>query len=593
MHIKNKLFTAAISVGILILACGSLKSQDISPTVLKDHIKYLASEELTGRYPGTEGDKRASEYIRSKFRSYGLKLQGADGFQPFEVTVKVKPGPSNAFKTGSVTGKLLTDYTPAGFSAKKELNASVVFVGYGLQAKNDTLKWDDYTGIELKGKWCLILRGTPEISKASDIFKTGTSDRDKAMLAKDLGAAGVLLVSGNEFDKYDELISLSFKEGTIDIPVLHIKRILADAILKSDNTSISALELEFKKTSVHAAINLKQEVNASADVVPQIAKTENVVALLESKDATFKNEYIVIGAHFDHLGMGGFGSGSRMPDTVAVHHGADDNASGVASVLELAHKFSYYKDSLKRSVLFICFSAEEEGLLGSKYFAEHPVIDLKQVEAMLNVDMVGRLREDRSLQINGTGTSLESSKIVSSLNSDSAFKLSLAPEGYGPSDHSSFYAKNIPVLFFTTGAHLDYHTPRDTWQMINYDGLKKVSDYIFKIALDLDREPGRLSFREAGPKTQETGRARMKVTLGIMPDFTSTDNNGLKADFVTPGKAAFKAGMLKGDIIVSINGKAINNIQDYMYRMSKVSQGETINVEILRNGKKEVLIVQL
>lgn len=577
----------------LFSALTSIHAQEIQPSELKNHIKFLASEELAGRYPGTEGDKLASEYIRAKFRSFGLKLQGTDGFQPFEVTVKVKTGKNNSYTAGETVGKVMTDFTPAGFSGKANLNAAVVFAGYGLQAKNDTFKWDDFSGVDVKGKWCLILRGTPEISKSSDLFKSGTQDRDKAMLAKDLGATGVLLVSGVEYDKYDELLSLSFKEGNLDIPVLHIKRNLADALLKGNNSSIATLEAEYKKKVLHQSFQLKQTVNASAEVEPQIAKTENVVALLEGKDPVLKNEYVVIGAHFDHLGMGGFGSGSRVPDTIAVHHGADDNASGTASVIELARKFSFYKDSLKRSILFICFSSEEEGLLGSKYFSEHPLIDLKQVEAMLNIDMVGRLREDRSLQVMGTGTSLEAPKIVNTCNRDSAFVITMAPEGYGPSDHSSFYAKNVPVLFFTTGAHLDYHTPRDTWQLINYEGMKKVDEYIFKIAYDLDKEPARLNFREAGPKTQETGRARLKVTLGIMPDFTSTDNKGLKADFVTPGKPASKAGMLKGDIIVSLNGKAINNIQDYMYRMSKVSQGETINVEVIRGGKKEVLIVQL
>ena len=338
---------------------------------------------------------------------------------------------------------------------------------------------------------------------------------------------------------------------------------------------------------------MKQAIDASTDVEPLIAKTENVIGIIEGKDPILKNEFVVIGAHFDHLGMGGIGSGSRVPDTIAVHHGADDNASGVAAVIELARRFSFYKDSLKRTLVFICFSAEEEGLLGSKFFTEHPLFDLKQVEAMVNLDMVGRLREDRSLQVHGTGTSLESNRILNTFNRDSAFVYALSPEGYGPSDHSSFYAKDIPVFFFTTGAHMDYHTPGDTYEGINFDGLKKVSDFVYKIALDLDREPARLSFREAGPKTQESGRYRLKVTLGIMPDFTSTTNDGLRADFVTPGKPAFKAGMLKGDVIVAINGKTINNIQDYMYRMSKITQGETVNVEVMRKGKKEVLIVQL
>jgi aminopeptidase YwaD len=592
--LSRKKFQLIILITVLLVQLTwKTPAQEITQFELKQHIKYLASDELAGRYPGTEGDKKAAEYIRNHFRSFGLKMEGTDGFQSFEVTIKIKAGLNNKFQAGKISGTAMIDFTPTGFSARSILNAPVVFAGYGLQAQNDTFKWDDFKGVDLKGKWCLILRGSPEIPKSTELFKSGTQDRDKAMLAKDLGAAGVLLVSGVDFDKNDELISLSYKEGALEIPVLHIKRPLADEILKGNNLNIASLEEKYKKESSHSSVLLNSTVNASADVEPLVAKTENVIGIIEGKDPQLKNEFVVIGAHFDHLGMGGFGSGSRVPDTVAVHHGADDNASGVASVIELAKRFSFYKDSLKRTLVFICFSAEEEGILGSKYFTEHPLIDLTKIEAMVNLDMVGRLRENRSLQVHGTGTSLEATNILNNLNRDSAFVFTLSSEGYGPSDHSSFYAKNIPVFFITTGAHMDYHTPKDTYDAINYDGLKKVSDFVYRIALDLDREPARLNFREAGPKNQETGRYRLKVTLGIMPDFTSTDNNGLRADFVTPGKPAFKAGMLKGDVIISINGKAINNIQDYMYRMSKISQGETINVDIMRKGKKEVLIVQL
>jgi aminopeptidase YwaD len=593
MFAKDKFERVLLFAWFVIQFSLTAQGQEITQSELKKHIKFLASDELAGRYPGTDGDKKAANYIRQEFQTIGLKLLGADGFQPFEVTVKVKAGKNNTFKSGDIKGQALVDFTPAGFSSKASLNAQVLFAGYGLQAQNDSIKWDDYKGQNIKGKWCMMLRGTPEIPKAAELFKSGIQDRDKAMLAKDLGAAGIILVSGVEYDKYDELPGISYKEGALDIPVLIIKRRLADEILRVNKLDISTLEQGFKKGSNQQSLLLQQMIDASADVEPIIAKTENVIGELDGNDPLLKKEFVVIGAHFDHLGMGGIGSGSRVPDTIAVHHGADDNASGVASVIELARKFSYYKDSIKRSIVFICFSAEEEGLLGSKYFTEHPLFDLKQVEAMVNLDMVGRLREDRSLQVHGTGTSLEASRILNSLNRDSAFTYSLFPEGYGPSDHSSFYAKDIPIFFFTTGAHMDYHTPADIYQAINYAGLKQVSEFIYKVALELDREPARLNFREAGPKTQESGRYRLKVTLGIMPDFTSTENNGLRADFVTPGKPAFRAGMLKGDVIVAINGKTINNIQDYMYRMSKISQGETVNVEILRKGKKEVLIVQL
>lgn len=566
---------------------------DITQDELKQHIRVLSSDELAGRYPGTQGDEKAAAYIRAHFKGFGLSLPDNEGYQTFEVTTRVVAGKDNAYRHGQFTARPMEDFIPLGFSSKSELTAGVVFAGYGFQVKADSFAWDDYKNIDPKGKWCLILRGSPDIKGASDRFNTGNQDRDKAMLAKDLGAAGVLLVSGTEYDKNDELVSLSYKEGVIGIPVLQIRRPLADELLKGSGKSIASIESGIAKSVTPESFSTGESVYASADVEPETVKTHNVIGLLQGNDPVLKNQYIIIGAHYDHLGMGGLGSGSRVPDTLAVHHGADDNASGVAALIELAEKFAAHKADLKRSILFIAFSAEEEGLLGSKYFADHPVIDLKNVDVMINLDMIGRLKENHSLQINGVGTSLEATGIVNEFNSDSAFRLTLSPEGYGPSDHSSFYAKNIPVIYLTTGAHVDYHTPRDNYEGINFAGLKEVADYVYKIANEIDHEPNRLTFREAGPKTQESGRMKLKVTLGIMPDFTSTENNGLRADFVTPGKPAAKAGMIKGDRIISIDGKPVNNIQDYMYRLSKLNHGETVNVEVIRNGKKELLIVQL
>jgi hypothetical protein len=212
---------------------------------------------------------------------------------------------------------------------------------------------------------------------------------------------------------------------------------------------------------------------------------------------------------------------------------------------------------------------------------------------MINLDMVGRL-QDSSLQIGGIGTAEKFRDIITSLTDTSRFRLSLSEEGYGPSDHSSFYGKDIPVLFFSTGAHLDYHTPSDTWDKLNYPGMKDISDLVFSIAGNIANTPERLEFREAGPKTGiSTVMRRKGVTLGIMPDYSGNIKNGLRADLVTPGKPAALGGMKKGDIITSINGMTVSNIQDYMYRMSRLKHGETISVEVLRNGNTVVLIIQL
>jgi membrane-associated protease RseP (regulator of RpoE activity) len=214
---------------------------------------------------------------------------------------------------------------------------------------------------------------------------------------------------------------------------------------------------------------------------------------------------------------------------------------------------------------------------------------------MINLDMVGRMRDSsKTIQVGGVGTAEGLKNLVVSSIDTGIVSLTLAEEGYGPSDHSSFYGKNIPVLFFTTGAHLDYHTPDDTWDKLNYEGMKLIGDYIFDISKQFADSPERLVYKESGPKI-ETSRAmrRRGVTLGIMPDFAGNIKNGLRADFVTPGKPAALGGMKKGDIITAIEGKPVNNIDDYMYRLSQLKAGQTISVEITRNGKKEVLLIQL
>jgi aminopeptidase YwaD len=410
-----------------------------------------------------------------------------------------------------------------------------------------------------------------------------------------MGASGVLMVAGPVYDPEDKFESLTSSDYSVGIPVLRIKRELANIIISKSKTTISDLENMINKTKKPGGFNTGILVRAGSEVIREKSWTRNVAALLPGEDDSLKNEYVIIGAHFDHLGMGGPGSSSRAVDTVAVHHGADDNASGVSEMIELAEKFAAIRGSHKRSIVFIAFSGEEEGLLGSKYFVENPPIDLRNVDAMINLDMVGRLRDSSSLQISGVGTAKGLKSLVIKDSDTSMIHLTFSEEGYGPSDHSSFYGKNIPVLFYTTGAHLDYHTPQDTWEKINYKGMVLISNEIFSVASDLCNSPDRLVFKEAGPATTNEYRTmrRRGPTLGIMPDFAGNVKNGLRADFVTPGRPAALGGMKKGDIIISINGKSVSNIQDYMFRMSQLKHGQTISVEVLRNNKKEVLLIQL
>jgi aminopeptidase YwaD len=594
---KNKIPFNCVMRAITILVFLFLFSYNGNCQTVKEyqgHIKYLSSDALLGRLTGSPGDSLAAEYIKNKLASYGLKPLSGDGLQRYKVTKGVVAGKSNSLTVNGINYTPDKDFMPSSFSSNTGLNSDVVFAGFGFNINADSLKWNDYSDVDVKGKWVLILRGDPEPDNNNSPFVSFSADRDKALLAKDMGAAGVLMVSGPQFDSPDAFESLNLEGYSVDIPVLRIKRNIADSILSKTGNTIASLEKKLTETRKPFSFSSTVSVKGNAEIVRELANTRNVEMVLPGEDPKLKDEYIILGGHFDHLGMGGPGSGSRALDTIGIHHGADDNASGVAMMLGLAEKFAKTKGSHKRSIICLSFSGEEEGLLGSKYFVSDPGIDLSKVNVMINMDMVGRLNEANNLQIGGVGTATGLKNIVYAHTDTSIIKLTLSEEGYGPSDHSSFYGKNIPVLFYFTGAHMDYHTPTDTWEKINYKGMVEISDLIFNVAKDLASVDSRLVFREAGPKAEAVKYKRGKgATLGIMPDFAGVVKNGLRADFVTPGKPAALGGMQKGDIITFIDGKPVNNIQDYMFRMGQLKHGQTISVEVLRGDKKVVLLIQL
>jgi hypothetical protein len=259
----------------------------------------------------------------------------------------------------------------------------------------------------------------------------------------------------------------------------------------------------------------------------------------------------------------------------------------------MASQLAALEEKPRRSLVVVAFGAEELGLLGSSFFAKNMPFESTAVQAMVNFDMIGRLNEKRSIVIGGTGTSAETEDLLDQLKSRHELQLSYSPEGFGASDHASFYAQDIPVFFISTGAHSDYHTPGDTWDKINYDGMVEILYFNEDLLLELLNRDERLSFKEAGPKQRTTGRRGFKVTLGIMPDFTSSATDGLGVGGVTKGGPADRAGMLKGDKIVGINGMPVGTIYDYMNRLKKLKAGERANVDVMRNGEKVILIVEL
>jgi Zn-dependent M28 family amino/carboxypeptidase len=590
----------SFSFFFLLLLSGLFSQTRTSPAItaedIKSHVSFLASDDLKGRYTGTAGSYAASEYIRGQFQAAGLKLLDDNGFQNFEVVVSVSAGSKNAMTVNGRQAVAGTDFTPFPFSKNATVESTVAFAGYGFEIDQDSLLWNDYDGIDVTGKWVLVFRGDPEYDKQESRFVLFADDRDKVLIARDKGAAGVIFVSGKKFDAGEELAPMFFDktQSTAGLPVFHIKRALADEMLAPAGLTIDSLEYLLTSGMKPHSLTVSSTIIATSEVLQEKVMARNVVGMLEGSDPVLKNSFIVIGGHYDHLGMGGPGSGSRFMDSLAVHNGADDNASGTAGVMELASNLAASPQKLKRSIIFIAFDAEELGLLGSKYYTSHPYMNIKDVVAMLNFDMIGRLKDDSpAVMVGGTGTSLESEGLLRSLDTGN-IHLNFSPEGFGPSDHAAFYAENIPVFFFSTGAHEDYHTPDDDWDRLNYDGEKELLDIADQLVIKIADRDLPLTFQEAGPKEQ-AGRAgyRFKVTLGIMPDFTSTVETGLGVGGVKKDGPAFKGGMLKGDVITAIDGKQINDIYDYMNRLKKLQPGQRISVDVLRNDKKEILIIQL
>ncbi len=563
-------------------------SPAISESDLNLHINFLASDELEGRYPGAAGDSLAGLYIQQQFREAGLIPQR----QAFSFLQAYERGSGCSL---GIAGKGVPDsaFAPFSFSADSLLNAPLVFAGYGISIKADSFSWNDYAGIDVKGKWVLALRGTPGLTAGNEYLEMASDDRDKAMLAKDNGAGGLLLVSGYLHDSTESLTSLSNIQSSAGIPVFHISRAVADSMLRIAGRCVHELETGIASAARPLSFPISVAVEGQSTIKHIMGITSNWYAVLNSTNKATADDYVLVGAHYDHLGAGGKGSSSRRQDTVAVHNGADDNASGVSVMLELAAKFKDEEERLKRSMIFVAFGGEEKGLLGSKYFVNHPPVELSKIGAMINLDMVGRLDTVKGLQVGGAGTSREADSLIGLANGKAELKLVVTREGSGPSDHSSFYARNIPVFFITTGAHPDYHTPGDDPEMINMPGMYRVTGFVHDLVLSIATHPEMLAFREAGPKENSITGPRMKVTLGFMPDFSAADLEGVRVDLVTKGKAAERGGIRNGDIITAIDGQKIKNIYDYMYRMAKLKKNQIISVELLRNGKTEVLLIQL
>lgn len=583
---KQILYLRLFTTTALLFSGSALYSQKTVQYRIRKDILYLASDKLEGRKAGCPGADSAAIFIAGEFKNAGLKSFSKSFLQDFEMSTGLIKGENNSLLINGIIYKLNKDFTPLSFSTNGSLEAEVVFAGYGRIKLKDTLGTDDFKGEDITGKWVMLLAGS---SAKAESYKSSL-ERNKALDAKDKGAAGVLILSfKNNLPSEDEERSGS----SSGIPVIYLDSNLTSFILKTAEINSDSLDKQIKEGKKFNSKAVPFKVKANVMLTEKMAKISNVIGYIEGSDTVLKKQYIVIGGHYDHLGMGGPNSGSRTPDVKAVHYGADDNASGTSAVIEMAYLLKQNIIKPRRSVIFVAFTAEEEGLVGSKYFIKNPPVPLKNIDAFINFDMIGRLNnKTNGLVIGGSGTSAESEKIIKACKS---YKLNikLNPDGFGPSDHASFYISNIPVFFMTTGAHDDYHTPRDVASKINYKGMMNIIDFSEELIMNIVNRDSMLTYRESGPKKDENAQVSYKVTLGILPDVTGTSNDGLRVDGVRKDGPAERGGIKKGDVIVKMNGKPVKNIYEYMHRLNQLDPGQTVTVDVLRNGKKVVLLIQL
>ena len=608
---------------------------------LRTHVGYLASDKLEGRRTGEKGAIFAAGYVSNMFARYKLKAgivqNNGKGklkqsyLQKFPYVSGIEIGADTSLAIDDSNLQLKTDWMPIVFSPNVKIeNAPVVFAGFGIDS--DELKYSDYKNIDANGKIIMVFGTTPDNENPHNEFAR-FDFRAKSNIAKSKGAKAILIISDEENFGNEKLAQLSFNQtlGETAISTIVISRRTAAKFLEMDEKSLRETE-EWLSKRVNAPENIririadlpKMSAKININLVQQQAEAYNVIGVIPGKDAVLKNEAIIIGAHYDHLGHGG--EGSLDVNSTAIHHGADDNASGVAALLELARQFRKAKKN-KRTLIFIAFGGEEEGLLGSKYYVNNPVFPIEKTVAMINMDMVGRLNGENKLTIGGIGTAREWSDLVNKeqprelgnmkvvkgnkdfptrdaamsvgANGDimvtksadrNFFNLQLNQDGFGPSDHSSFYGKQIPVLFFFTGTHADYHKATDTAEKINYQGLEKVTDFVGEIVKSIDRNLNKPTYAKANSSGMSgEGRRGFSVSLGTVPSYADNTNDGLLLDGVRDNSPAAKAGILAGDKIIKIAGSDVRNISDYVFVLGEMKAGEEYEVIVMRGTEKMIL----
>ncbi|MEI9975570.1 MAG: M28 family peptidase [Ignavibacteriota bacterium] len=570
----------------------------VDPNLYWNDVKYLASPELKGRATGSPELETAARFLAGQYREFGIApADGKSYLQSFDVTTDAKPGPHNHF-TFTENGRSTTlqserDYVPFSFSSTGKFSGAVVFAGYGITAPE--YHYDDYSGIDVKGKIVLVLRHEPQENDEKSVFagKELTSHAaftNKAANAKMHGAVAMILIEDHANHPGDspELVKFGSSEGPKDagIEIVEVKESSVDGWFNEAGKNIDKLELEIDKSLTPQSFTFPDALRVDGQVdIEHIVKTvHNVVAYLPGTT----DEYVILGAHYDHLGMGG--QFSLAPSVTAIHPGADDNASGTAGVIELARWYSK-QPKQKRGILFLNFAGEELGLLGSAWYVAHPELPLDKAVAMINMDMIGRIR-DGKVFVGGASTGTGMRPLLEKVVAKYPLKIDFSegPES-SSSDHTSFITGQVPSLFFFSGLHSDYHKPSDTADKIDAPDAAQLLTLVSEVADDLREQAERPAFVKAAPNPH--GGTMGSVTgsagggygpwFGSIPDF-GEGVKGVKFADLTPGSPAAKAGFKAGDVMVEFDGKKIDNLYDFTYALRAKQPGDKVQVKVMRDG---------
>jgi hypothetical protein len=572
---------------------------------IRKDIDFLASDTCEGRGISTKGIEKAADYIAHEFKAAGLKPAGADGsyFQPFSISGAGRLDQPNQLRLHGPQGqdidlKLGEDYQVLGLSGTRKVTAPVFFAGYGITAPGAA--YDDYGHLNVAGKVVIVLRKTPRFENQRLPFDGDLAMHHAALVTKIVNAdlhqaAAVLFVNDRSSSpKGDPLMPFSYTAQATSpakVAAVHVRRAVIDGMVRSClGTKLDEIEkaIDGELTPRSAALE-GWTATVQVTVKRKLIPAKNIVGILEGS-GPLARQTIVVGAHYDHLGYGGPGSLAKNRSAKQIHHGADDNASGTTALMELARRLANNRTTPRRRIVFIAFSGEETGLLGSDYYCNHPLIPLAETAAMVNLDMVGRLRPAKGskldhLEVYGTGTAKEFSELIETLNKKQHFQLSKIAGGMGPSDHASFYSKKIPVIFFCTGSHVDYHKPTDTADKINLPGMLRVTDLVQETVSHLatvEKRPEYVYVRSSGMG----GRGPSGPKLRFMPAYSEDGKEGVLIEAVVDNGPAHKAGLREGDRIVELAGKPVKNLQAFMVLMRSQKKGQPVEIGFLRNGKK-------